>query len=192
MSAQGTDSQITPAFVQTKQGPTGPISAMGPDCYREVVQPQNNNNIAALLVSRDENEDGWTVVQLPGRLATVTCNGESMYGTPSWSNFAFGGIRFGLLEISSVYDADHDIHVEYTFNPGSGDETYWEDFVANESLSLSGRGTDGNSQRTRGQSLGKSQSERGKGITPGQIQFEQRLQVEQDASGALVLVQRAG
>lgn len=121
VSADGVDSAVMPV----DRGPTQPLSAMGPDCYREVITPQNNNNIAALLVSRDETVSGWTIVQLPGREATITCNGQTMTGTPNWFNFAYGGIRFGLVDITSIYVANEDVHVEYEYDS----DTFTEDFL---------------------------------------------------------------
>lgn len=187
MSSQRNGSPISQSFVKSVRGPIGPISAMGPDCYREVVQPQNNNNVAALLVRRDETHSGWSVSQLPGRLATVTCNGQTVTGTPNWSNFTFGGMRYGLLDISSVYDADYDTHVEYTYDPGTGDETYWDDFAANQGLSLSTRGHEGTGEHNAEQSLTTPSGTPANQIVPGVVQEEARVSVQQDASGNLVL-----
>lgn len=169
---------LTPRFTP---GGSLPISALGPDCFREVVQPQNNNNIAALLVRRDETHTGWAVSVLPAMSATVTCGGSSMTGSANWSNFAFGGIRYGLLDISSIYNENFPIHVSYTYET----EVYTEDFPAGNTLSSTDlRDPEGtlHLDASTGQPL---EAQR---LAPrGQTLELASLRIELDEAGALVL-----
>lgn len=129
MSNDASNKKSTSAFnplqvSASNAGPSLPISSMGPDMYRSMVNGPGNN--CHLVVERDETVSGWDITTLPGRTATISCNGQSSTFTPTWGNQDQNQHRFGLVDITSIYSSGHAVHVEYTYLGA----TYTEDYPA--------------------------------------------------------------